>query len=161
MSQLLDKPEPPRLLPGERPIIQIAERFPLQQSQNINQSKTRSKVSIPESSISTKSSGHHDKVIPISNYTIPQTMSEPDSISRKIRRKGMQDTRRRIPAYAHPIYRPPPKLTEIPLQVIPRKLTDLDIDTLEQDINMDSSCEEGLISETSQRPDKSYFQKPP
>ena len=51
MSQLLDKPEQPKLLPGRRSIIQIAERPPLQQSQNINQSKTRLKVSIPENSI--------------------------------------------------------------------------------------------------------------
>ena len=30
------------------------------------------------------------------------------------RRKGMQDFRRQILAYADPIYRPPPKPTEIP-----------------------------------------------
>ena len=80
MSHLHDKPEQPKLLSGRKPIIQIAER-PIQ-------SKTRSKVSISESS------GHHDKVVPLSNYTIPQTMSEHDSISRTIRRKGMQDIRR-------------------------------------------------------------------
>ena len=80
----------------------MAERPPSHQSQ----SKTRSKVSVPESSIITKSSGHHDKVIPLSDYTIPQTMSEHDSISRTIRRKGMQDTRRETPAYADPVYRP-------------------------------------------------------
>ena len=44
MSQPLDKPEQPKLLPGRRPIIQIAEWPPLQQSQNINLSKTKSKV---------------------------------------------------------------------------------------------------------------------
>ena len=70
MFQPFDKSEQPRLLPDRRPIIQIAERLPLQQPQ----SKTRSKVSVPESSIITKSSGHHDKVIPVSDYTIPQTM---------------------------------------------------------------------------------------
>ena len=53
MSQLLDKPEP-KLLLGRRLIIQIAESPPLQQSQNIIQSQTRSKFSIPESSIITK-----------------------------------------------------------------------------------------------------------
>ena len=63
-------------------------------------------------------------------------MSEYDSISRTIRRKGMQGTRREIPAYTDSIYRPPPKQIEIPLQVIPGKCTDLDIDILEQDINM-------------------------
>ena len=121
MSQPFDKPEQPRLLPGRMPIIQIAERPILQQSQ----SKTRMKTSVPESSIS-KSSEHHDKVIPVSVYTIPQTMSEHDKISRTIRRKSMQDTRREIPTCANPIYRPPPKPTEIPLQVIPRKITDID-----------------------------------
>ena len=57
------------------------------------------------------------------------------------------------------------KPTEIPLQVLPRKLMDLNIDTLEQDINMDfeenSPYQEGVISEMHQRPDKSYFQEPP
>ena len=43
MSQLLDTLEP-KLLPGRRSIMQIAESLPLQQSQNINESKTRSKV---------------------------------------------------------------------------------------------------------------------
>ena len=63
----------------------------------------------------------------------------------------MQDIRLEIPAYADPIYRPPSKPTEIPLQVIPRKLTDLDTDALEQNINMDfeenSPYQEGVISE--------------
>ena len=55
----------------------------------------------------------------VSDYTIPQTMSEHDSISRRRRRQGMQDIKRKISAYADPIYRPPPKPTEIPLQVNP------------------------------------------
>ena len=42
---------------------------------------------------------------------------------------------------------------------------DLDIDTLEQDINNDFEqnfpYQEGVISETYQRPDKSYFHEPP
>ena len=139
------------------PIIQIAERPPPQHSQ----SKTRVKVSIPVSSI-IKGPEHHDKVIPVSDYAISQTMSECDSISRTIR-KGMQDTRREISAYADQIYRPPPKPTEIPLQIIPRKI--MDIDTLEKDVNMDfeenSPYQEGVISESYQRSDKSYFQEPP
>ena len=88
-------------------------------------------------------------------------MSECDSISRTIRRKGMQDTRREIPAYADPIYSPPPKPTEIPLQVIPRKLMDLDINALEQDINLDfeenSPYQDGVMSEMYQSSDNSYF----
>ena len=84
-------------------MIQISERPPLKQSQNISQSKRKLKVSLPESSIITKGSGPHDKVIPVSDYTIPQTMSQHDSISRTIRGKGMWDIRKEIPAYADPI----------------------------------------------------------
>ena len=54
-----------KILPGRRPIIQIAERPILQQPRNIIQAKTRSTVSIPDSSIILESSGHHDKVIPV------------------------------------------------------------------------------------------------
>ena len=57
-------------------------------------------------------------IIPVSNYTIPQTMSEHDSISRTIKRKGMQDIRREILAYTGG----PPKPTEIPTQETPKKL---------------------------------------
>ena len=157
MCQPHIKPEQPKLLPGRRPIIKIAER-PIQY-------KTRSKVSIPESFIITEDSGHHDKVIQISDYTIPQTISECDSISRTIRIKGMQDFRKEIPAYADPIYRHPPKPTEIPKQVISKKITKSDLDALEQNINMvfeeNSPYEEGVISETYQRPEKSYCQEPP
>ena len=82
-------------------------------------------------------------------------MSEHDSISRTLR-KGMQDVRREIPAYADPIYGPPPKPTKIPLQAIPRKLMDSDIDILEQDINTDLEenfpYQEVVISEMYQRP---------
>ena len=77
----------------------------------------------------------------------------------------MQDTRRGIPAYTDPSYRPPPKATETPFQEIPRKLMGLDLDTLEQGINMNfeenSPYQEGVISETYQRPNRSYFQEPP
>ena len=38
---MLDKPEQPQLLPGRRPVIQIAERPILQQPQNIIQPKTK------------------------------------------------------------------------------------------------------------------------
>ena len=157
MSKPFDKHEQPKLLPDRRPIIQRAERPPLQHSQ----SKTRVKISVPENSI-TKSSKHHDKVSTVSDYTITQTMSECDSISGTIR-KDMQDTRKKIPSYADPIYRPSLKPTKIPLQVIPRKITDIDI--LEHDINMDleenSPHQEGVISEIYQRPDKSHSQEPP
>ena len=63
-------------------------------------------------------------------------MLECDSISRTIRRKCMQNIRREIPAYANQIYVPPTQPTEIPSQVIPNKILDSDIDTLQQDINI-------------------------
>ena len=64
VSQLYDIPEQPKLLQGRRPIIQIAGRP--------THSETRPKVSTPESFIIPESSGHHDKVIPVPDYTIPQ-----------------------------------------------------------------------------------------
>ena len=70
MFQSFNKPKQPKLWPGRRPITQIAERPPSQHSQ----SKLRVKFSVPESLI-TKSSEHHDKSIPVSVYSSPQTMS--------------------------------------------------------------------------------------
>ena len=58
----------------------------------------------------------------------------------------MQDTRREIPAYADPVYRLPPRPTEIPLQEIPRKLTDWDTD-INMDFEENSPYQEGVISE--------------
>ena len=66
----------------------------------------------------------------------------------------MQDIRWEKPVCADPIYRPPPKPMEIPTQIIPRKTSDLDIDSLEQDINLEfeehSPYQEGVISEIYQ-----------
>ena len=49
--------------------------------------------------------------------------------------------------------------------MIPQKTSDLDIDLLEQDININveenSPHQEDVISESYQRPDKSYFHEPP
>ena len=82
-----------------------------------------------------------------------------NSSSRMVKRKTIQDISREIPMYPDPIYRPPPKPSEIPLQEVPRNLSDLDTD-----INMyfkeNSPYQEGVISETYQWPVKSYFQEP-
>ena len=67
---------------------------------------------------------------------------------------------REIPAYTHPIYRPLHKPSEIPLQEIPRKLTELDTD-INKDFKENSPYQEAVISEIYQRPDRSYFQEPP
>ena len=58
------------------------------------------------------------------------------------------------------IDRPPPKPAEIPLQKILRKLMDLDTG-INLDFKETSPYQEGVISETYQRPDRSYFQEPP
>ena len=80
-------------------------------------------------------------------------MSRCDSISITVKRKTIQDTRREIPAYADPIYRPPPKANETPFQDIPRKLMDLDSDVF--------PISQGVTSEMYQRTHRSYFQEPP
>ena len=62
--------------------------------------------------------------------------------------------------YQDPIYRPASKATEIPLQEIPGQLTDLHMH-INTDFKENSLYQEGVISETYQRPDRSYFQEPP
>ena len=49
----------------------------------------------------------------------------------------MQEIRKEIPDYADPIYKSPPKPTEISTQVTPKKIMNSDIDAFEQDINSD------------------------
>ena len=85
-----------------------------------------SKVPIPESF------RVHDKIIPIPEYTVPQTRSGDDSSSRKVKRKTIQDISGEIPRYPDPIYRTLPKPMEIPIQEVPRNLSDYD-----PEINMD------------------------
>ena len=62
----------------------------------------------------------HDKIIPVTDYVIPQTRSGGPLNSRMVNRKTIQDISREIPMYPDPMYRPPPKPTEIPLTKIPR-----------------------------------------
>ena len=114
--------------------------------------KVTSKVPFPECS------QIHDKFIPVPDYIIPQTRSRHNSSSRMVKRKTIQNSSREIPTYPDPIDRLPPKPTEISLQEIPRKLTDLD-----RDINIEfeeNSPDQGVISETYQRLDRPYFQEP-
>ena len=67
---------------------------------------------------------------------------------------------REIPTYPNPMYRPPPKPVEKPIQDMPGRLTDLDMD-INNDIEENSPYQEGIISETYQIPNRSYFQEPP
>ena len=105
------------------------------------------------------SSSSHDKIIPIPDYAVPQTRSRHDSSSRMLKSKTIQDIRREISMYQDPIYRPSPKPTEIPIQEVPRYLSNLDMD-INTDIEENSHYQEGVISEMYQRLDTSYFQEP-
>ena len=62
--------------------------------------------------------------------------------------------------YPDPIFRPPLKPSEIPLQEIHRKLTNLDND-INTGFEENSPYQEGVISEIYQRPNRLYFQGPP
>ena len=101
----------------------------------------------------------HDKITPIPDDSIPQTRSRDDSSSRMVKRKTIQDISREISMYPDPIYRPPPKPTEIPIQEVPRKLLDFDPE-VNMDFEENSPYQESVISETYQRQDKSYCQEP-
>ena len=107
--QSYDKPEQTKLLPGRKPIIQIAEGPFFQHLQNVAQSKSRLKFSLKERPIFLGRSEQQDKVVPVLQYTIPKTVPEHDSTPRTITRKDMQDFRRENPVFADPFYRPPPK----------------------------------------------------
>ena len=52
-------------------------------------------------------------------------------------RNEILDIRKEKPAYADPMYRPPPKPTEISTEISPRKTSNLATDSLEQDIHID------------------------
>ena len=109
------------------------------------QPKTALKVSVSESS------RHHDKFFPVPNYVIPETRSRDDSNSRKVKRKTYRIL---VDEFQHTqilFIGPLPKPAETPLQEIPRKLMDLDTD-VNTDFKENSPYQEGVISETYQRP---------
>ena len=100
-----------------------------------------------------------DKVMTISNFAIPPMQSKGNSGTKMIDRKTIQDVAREIPIYPDPVYRPPPKPVKTSLPKIPGSLSDIDPE-LNMDFENNSPFQEGVISETYQRPDKSYFQEP-
>ena len=62
-----------------------------------------------------------------------------------------------IPFYPDPNYRPPPKPIRIPMSEGPEKI---DISPeINTDFEGNSPFQEGMISETYQRPSKSFFQE--
>ena len=125
--QTCDKPELPKL-PGRRPIIQIGQRPIYLPPQIYAQPKTISKVPLKEKSIfPERSVKHRDQVVQVPKFIVPKIVSEhvkktlslDNPIIKSKTRNEMQDIRREKPAYADSIYRPPPKTTEIPTQIIP------------------------------------------
>ena len=64
-----------------------------------------------------------------------------------------------IPIYPDPGYEPPPKLVKTAIPEIHGSLSDIG-PKLNTDFDDNSPFQEGVISETYQRPNKSYFQEP-
>ena len=73
-----------------------------------------------------------------------------------VNRKSMQDINRKIHAYPNPTYKPPPKPVKLSMPEVHRSLLDFDPE-IHKDFEEYSPYQEGVISETYQRPDKSYF----
>ena len=132
--------------PINKPIVKLTEK-------PIKQSKVALKFPIPERS------SIQDEITPIQDYAIPQTRSGDDPSCRMVQRKIIQDVNREIPRYPDPVYKCPPRPTEIPIQEIPSNLSDFDPE-INMDFEENSPFQEGVISETYQRPDNSCFQDP-
>ena len=105
-----------------KPIIQLAEKTSSQHQNIVQLQITSMKDPVTENFLI------HDKFIPVPDYIIPLMRSRDDSNSRIVKRKTLLDISREIPTYPDPYHRPLPKQTEIPLQEIPRKLMDFDVD---------------------------------
>ena len=98
-----------------------------------------------------------DKII--QDYTFPHISSGDDSGSIMVKRKAKQDASGEIPLYPDPVYRSPPKPVKLPIPNIPRCLLDIDPE-INTDFKENSTFQEGVISETYQRTDKTYFREP-
>ena len=96
------------------------------------------------------------KIIPV--YTIPHTSSGDDSGSRRVDRQAKKDVTREIRIYPDPIYRPLPRPVKLPIPKVPRSLLDIDPE-IDMDFTENSPFQEGVISESHQRPDMSYVQE--
>ena len=69
----------------------------------------------------------------------------------------IQSINREIPFYPDPIYRPPKPTQNLQL---PRTESKTDVSLrIDLEFEENSPYQEGIISETYQRPDKSYFQE--
>ena len=106
-----------------------------------------------------KMSRIQDKNVPIPHYAISHIRFKDDSGSRMVNRMSIQDINRKLPAYPDPTCRPPPKPVKLLMPEVPRNLLDINPE-IKTDFKENSPFQEGVISETYQRPDKSYFQEP-
>ena len=101
-----------------------------------------------------KASKIENKVIIQPDCATP-VQSISNSSAEVINRRPIQKTIKNIPVYPDPTYRPPPKLVRIPTSESPENIEN------NPECNMgfeeNSPFQEGVISETYQRPDKSFF----
>ena len=98
----------------------------------------------------------HMEVISKPNFATPvQSISNPSNEA--INRKMMQKRSKGIPFYPDPVYQPPPKPIKIPMPEFSGKI---DINQeLNTNFEENSPFQEGVLSETYQRPEKSLFQE--
>ena len=92
------------------------------------------------------------------NITILPMQLKGDSGTNMFDRKTIHDIAKEIPIYPYPFNRPLPKPEKLPIPKLPINLSDIDPE-LNMDFEDDSPFQ-GVISESSQRPDISYFQEP-
>ena len=94
------------------------------------------------------------EVINMPNFTTPgQSIS--NSSMEAIYRRMMQQISKDIPFCPDQVYQPPPKPLRIPMSKPPENMAiNLELNT---DFEENSPFQEGVIAESYQRPDKSFF----
>ena len=91
------------------------------------------------------------EVINMPNCTTPvQLISTPSMET--INRRAMQQISKDTPFYPDSVYQPPPKLVEVPMSKLPENMDNNPEPNT--DFEQNSPFQEGVISESYQRPDK-------
>ena len=111
--------------------------------------------SLPEPTVQSQENVHPQHHIPIS---LPHHQPvDPTCFTQLI---GPKIQHRPIPPYCNPYARPPPRPPDVTNSIDSQKdLLDTDLDR-NVDIEENSPFQEGIISETYEKPDKSYVQEP-
>ena len=94
------------------------------------------------------------KVINHPDFTTP-VQSISNFSTEVINRRSIQKINKNIPFYPDPTYKPPPKLVRNPMSGSPENI-DISLE-LNTDFEENSPFQEGVMLETYQRPDKSFF----